>query len=305
MKDDEILKFPIEKLPNIEFKTDEPLSKYTFTKTGGNADVLAFPKTREELVEIVNTARSNNIDVTIVGNASNLIIKDGGIRGIVIILPNFKKIRVDGNKVTAEAGATIIDTTIAAQKASLTGIEFAAGIPGSVGGAVFMNAGAYGGEIKDAFESAEVLLPDGKIVTLNHDDMNFSYRHSTVQDDGGIVISATFALQPGDGAKIQAEMDRLNKLRRDKQPLEYPSCGSVFKRPTGHFTGPLIIKAGLQGHIVGGAQVSMKHAGFIVNINHATATDYMNLIHLIQRTIKEQFDIDLETEVRIIGEDVK
>jgi len=168
-----------------------------------------------------------------------------------------------------------------------------------------MNAGAYGGEIKDAFESAEVLLPDGKIVTLNHDDMNFSYRHSTVQDDGGIVISATFALQPGDGAKIQAEMDRLNKLRRDKQPLEYPSCGSVFKRPTGHFTGPLIIKAGLQGHIVGGAQVSMKHAGFIVNINHATATDYMNLIHLIQRTIKEQFDIDLETEVRIIGEDVK
>jgi len=299
------LKFPIEKLPNIEFKTDEPLSKYTFTKTGGNADVLAFPKTREELVEIVNTARSNNIDVTIVGNASNLIIKDGGIRGIVIILPNFKKIRVDGNKVTAEAGATIIDTTIAAQKASLTGIEFAAGIPGSVGGAVFMNAGAYGGEIKDAFESAEVLLPDGKIVTLNHDDMNFSYRHSTVQDDGGIVISATFALQPGDGAKIQAEMDRLNKLRRDKQPLEYPSCGSVFKRPTGHFTGPLIIKAGLQGHIVGGAQVSMKHAGFIVNINHATATDYMNLIHLVQRTIKEQFDIDLETEVRIIGEDVK
>jgi len=299
------LNFPIEKLPNIEFKTNEPLSKYTFTKTGGNADTLAFPKTREELVEIVNTARENDIAITIIGNASNLIIKDGGIRGIVIILPNFKNIEVNGDKVTAEAGATIIDTTIAAQKSSLTGLEFAAGIPGSVGGAVFMNAGAYGGEIKDAFESAEVLLPDGKIVTLTHDDMNFSYRHSLVQENGGIVISATFALKQGDGDKIQAEMDRLNELRRSKQPLEYPSCGSVFKRPTGHFTGPLIIKAGLQGRIIGGAQVSMKHAGFIVNLGGATATDYMNLIHLIQRAIKYQFDIDLHTEVRIIGEDGK
>ncbi|APX72376.1 UDP-N-acetylmuramate dehydrogenase [Companilactobacillus allii] len=299
------MKFPVEKLPNIEFKVDEPLSKYTFTKTGGNADVLAFPKTRVELVEIVNTAREDDIDITIIGNASNLIIKDGGIRGIVIILPNFKKIEVHGDKVTAEAGATIIDTTIAAQKASLTGIEFAAGIPGSVGGAVFMNAGAYGGEIKDVFDSAEVLLPNGNIVTLNHDDMEFSYRHSLVQNNDGIVISATFLLESGDKEKIQAEMDRLNELRRSKQPLEYPSCGSVFKRPTGHFTGPLIIKAGLQGHIIGGAQVSMKHAGFIVNINHATATDYMDLIHLIQRTINDKFDIKLQTEVRIIGEDTK
>ncbi|WP_334330285.1 UDP-N-acetylmuramate dehydrogenase [Companilactobacillus sp. HBUAS59699] len=299
------MNFPIEKLPNIEFKTDEPLSKYTFTKTGGNADTLAFPKNRKELVEIVNTARENDIAITIIGNASNLIIKDGGIRGVVIILPNFKKIEVNGNKVTAEAGATIINTTIAAQKASLTGMEFAAGIPGSVGGAVFMNAGAYGGEIKDVFESAEVLLPDGKIVTLTHDDMKFSYRHSLVQENGAIVISATFSLKPGDGEKIQAEMDRLNALRRSKQPLEYPSCGSVFKRPTGHFTGPLIIKAGLQGRIIGGAQVSMKHAGFIVNLGGATATDYMNLIHLIQKAIKYQFGIDLHTEVRIIGEEVK
>lgn len=299
------MNFPIEKLPNIEFKTNEPLSKYTFTKTGGNADTLAFPKNREELVEIVNTARENDIAITIIGNASNLIIKDGGIRGIVIILPNFKKIEVNGNKVTAEAGATIINTTVAAQKASLTGMEFAAGIPGSIGGAVFMNAGAYGGEVKDVFDSAEVLLPDGKIVTLTHDDMNFSYRHSLVQDNGAIVISATFSLKPGDGEKIQAEMDRLNALRRSKQPLEYPSCGSVFKRPTGHFTGPLIIKAGLQGRIIGGAQVSMKHAGFIVNLGGATATDYMNLIHLIQKAIKYQFGIDLHTEVRIIGEDAK
>ncbi|GEO78504.1 UDP-N-acetylenolpyruvoylglucosamine reductase [Companilactobacillus mindensis DSM 14500] len=299
------MKFPVEKLPNIEFKLNEPLSKYTFTKTGGPADVLAFPKTREELVEIVDTARVNKVPITIIGNASNLIIKDGGIRGIVIILPNFHKIEVSETKVTAEAGATIINTTIAAQKAGLTGLEFAAGIPGSVGGAVFMNAGAYGGEIKDVFESAEVLLPDGHITTLTHEDMKFGYRHSTVQDDGGIVISATFALKRGNKATIQEEMDRLNELRRSKQPLEYPSCGSVFKRPKGHFTGPLIIKAGLQGHMVGGAQVSMKHAGFIVNIKHATATDYLNLIHLIQKTVKEKFDVELHTEVRIIGEDKK
>ncbi|TGD21244.1 UDP-N-acetylmuramate dehydrogenase [Companilactobacillus suantsaicola] len=299
------MNFPVEKLPNIEFKLNEPLSKYTFTKTGGNADVLAFPKNREELVEIVDMARANKVEITVIGNASNLIIKDGGIRGIVIILPNFKQITVSDTKVTAEAGATIINTTIAAQKAGLTGIEFAAGIPGSVGGAVFMNAGAYGGEIKDVFESAEVLLPDGHITTLTHEDMKFSYRHSLVQDDGGIVISATFALKRGNKETIQEEMDRLNNLRRSKQPLEYPSCGSVFKRPKGHFTGPLIIKAGLQGKMVGGAQVSMKHAGFIVNIKHATATDYLNLIHLIQKTVKEKFDVELQTEVRIIGEDKK
>jgi len=300
-----MLNFPVEKLPNIEFKLNESLSKYTFTKTGGPADVLAFPKTREELVAIVDMARVNKIPVTVIGNASNLIIKDGGIRGIVIILPNFHKIEVSETTVTAEAVATIINTTIAAQNAGLTGIEFAAGIPGSVGGAVFMNAGAYGGEVKDVFESAEVLLPDGHITTLSAEDMNFSYRHSTVQDDGGIVISATFALKRGNKDAIQEEMDRVNELRRSKQPLEYPSCGSVFKRPKGHFTGPLIIKAGLQGKMVGGAQVSMKHAGFIVNIKHATATDYLNLIHLIQKTIKEKFDVALHTEVRIIGEEKK
>jgi len=300
-----MLNFPVEKLPNIEFKLNEPLSKYTFTKTGGPADVLAFPKTRDELVEIVDTARVNKVAITVIGNASNLIIKDGGIRGIVIILPNFHEIRVSETSVTAEAGATIINTTIAAQKAGLTGIEFAAGIPGSVGGAVFMNAGAYGGEITDVFESAEVLMPDGRITTLTHEDMQFGYRHSIVQENGGIVISATFALKRGNKDAIQEEMDRLNDLRRSKQPLEYPSCGSVFKRPKGHFTGPLIIKAGLQGKIIGGAQDSMKHAGFIVNIKHATATDYLNLIHLIQKTVKEKFDVELKTEVRIIGEDKK
>ncbi|WP_300562658.1 UDP-N-acetylmuramate dehydrogenase [Companilactobacillus sp.] len=297
------MNFPINELPNIEFKLNEPLSKYTFTKTGGNADTLAFPKTRQELVDIVNVARDNDVKITVIGNASNLIIKDGGIRGVVIILPNFNQIKIDGQKVIAEAGATIIDTTIAAQAAGLTGMEFAAGIPGSIGGAVFMNAGAYGGEVRDVFESADVLMPNGEIKTFDHDDMEFDYRKSLIQSNGGIVVSATFALKEGNKEDIQAEMDRLNALRRSKQPLEYPSCGSVFQRPVGHFTGPLIIKAGLQGKIIGGAQVSMKHAGFIVNINHATATDYMDLIHLIQKTVKEKFDVELHTEVRIIGED--
>ncbi|MGR3741417.1 UDP-N-acetylmuramate dehydrogenase [Companilactobacillus sp. DQM5] len=291
-------------ISKIKILKNEPLSKYTFTETGGPADSLAFPKNREELISLVDYCHDENISITVIGNASNLIIKDGGIRGMVIILPEFKNIEVEGQNITAEAGATIIETTKVASKFSLSGLEFAAGIPGSVGGAVFMNAGAYGGEISECLESAEILMPNGKIVIFSNNDMNFSYRMSAVQSNGGIVISATFALTPGKHDVIQAKMDELNELRRSKQPLEYPSCGSVFKRPKGHFTGPLIIKAGLQGHWVGGAQVSEKHAGFIVNRNHtATATDYLELIKLIQKTIKEKFDVDLETEVRIIGED--
>lgn len=291
-------------ISQIQILKNESLSKYTFTETGGPADYLAFPKNREELIALVEYCHEMKVPITVIGNASNLIIKDGGIRGMVIILPEFKTIKVNGNKIIAEAGATIIETTKVASKNSLSGLEFAAGIPGSVGGAVFMNAGAYGGEISECLESAEILLPSGNIEIFSNKDMNFSYRMSEVQKNSGIVISATFALNAGKHEEIQAKMDELNELRRSKQPLEYPSCGSVFKRPEGYFTGPLIIKAGLQGHWVGGAQVSEKHAGFIVNKNHeASATDYINLIKLIQKTIKEKFDIELETEVRIIGED--
>ncbi|GKQ43006.1 UDP-N-acetylenolpyruvoylglucosamine reductase [Companilactobacillus sp. RD055328] len=291
-------------ISSIKILKNEPLSKYTFTETGGPADMLGFPENRSELINLVNYCHAKNLSITIIGNASNLIIKDGGIRDMVIILPKFNKIEVSKNTVIAEAGATIIDTTKVASENSLSGLEFAAGIPGSVGGAVFMNAGAYGGEVSECLQSAEVLMPSGEIVTFSNKDMNFSYRMSAIQSNGGIVISATFDLKPGDHNEIQAKMDELNEIRRAKQPLEYPSCGSVFKRPTGHFTGPLIIDAGLQGHWVGGAQVSEKHAGFIVNRNHtATATDYLELIKLIQKTIKEKFDVELETEVRIIGED--
>ena len=287
----------------IKIKTNEPLSRYTYTKTGGPADYLAFPTTRQELKDLLVRARKQKMPVTTLGNSSNLIIKDGGIRGLVIMLPQFNKIEVKQQQITAEAGAAIIAVTKAASKASLTGLEFAAGIPGSVGGAIFMNAGAYGGEIANVVSSIDEILPDGREVQISGSDLHFGYRHSVVQENHGIVVAATFNLQAGQQPQIQNKMDELNALRRSKQPLEYPSCGSVFKRPKGHFTGPLIIKAGLQGKSIGGAQVSNKHAGFIINTGNATATDYLQLIQLIQKTVKEKFAVQLETEVRIIGED--
>lgn len=287
----------------IKIKTNEPLSRYTYTKTGGPADYLAFPTTRQELKDLLVRARKQKMPVTTLGNSSNLIIKDGGIRGLVIMLPEFNKIEVKQQQITAEAGAAIIAVTKAASQASLTGLEFAAGIPGSVGGAIFMNAGAYGGEIANVVSSIDEILPDGREVQISGSDLHFGYRHSIVQENHGIVVAATFNLEVGQQPQIQDKMDELNALRRSKQPLEYPSCGSVFKRPQGHFTGPLIIKAGLQGKSIGGAQVSNKHAGFIINTGNATATDYLQLIQLIQKTVKEKFAVQLETEVRIIGED--
>lgn len=288
----------------LEIKYDEPLSHYTFTKTGGPADILAFPKTEAAIQSLVVYANQHDLPLTVIGNASNLIVQDGGIRGLTIITTEMKEIEANPtrNQIVAQAGARIIDVSEMALCSSLTGLEFAAGIPGSVGGAVFMNAGAYGGEVKDVVTAYRYLDQQGNLVTLNGDERGFSYRHSAMQENGGTVISALFTLQPGDFTAIKAQMDDLNERRASKQPLEYPSCGSVFKRPEGHYVGPLIQEAGLQGKIVGGAQISMKHAGFIININHATATDYMDMIHLIQETIWTKDHIHLEPEVRIIGE---
>ena len=290
-------------LAEIRRLKNEPLSAYTFTETGGPADELAFPENIAEVQCLLAYAREQQLPVTIIGNASNLIVKDGGIRGLVIILTAMKAITVTGQSVTAEAGARLIDTTEAAYAAGLTGLEFAAGIPGSIGGAVFMNAGAYGGEVCDCLESATVVTAAGELKTYTNAQLQFRYRHSLVQDTDDVVVAATFALQPGDKQAIRAEMDEFNQRRRDKQPLEYPSCGSVFKRPTGYFVGPLIQKAGLQGRQIGGAQISEKHAGFIVNRGGATATDYLAVIHLVQQVVAEKFDVHLEPEVRIIGED--
>lgn len=262
---------------------------------------MAFPKNIDQLEKLVQVTRENNIPLTVIGNASNLIIRDGGIDGLVVILTEMNQITVNGTEVTAEAGARIIDTAFTAAKAALSGMEFAAGIPGSVGGGVFMNAGAYGGETQEVVKTVNVMTKDGEFKTYSNEEMEFSYRHSLIQENGDIVLSATFELKKGEKDKILDEMNYLNALRRYKQPLEYPSCGSVFKRPKGHFVGPMIIKAGLQGKQIGGAQDSTKHAGFIVNKGGATATDYLDLIHLIQKVIKEKYDIDLHTEVRIIG----
>lgn len=286
----------------LEMYFDQPLGLYTHTKTGGPADVVAFPTSKEQVQALVQIANDNQVPVTVIGNASNLIIRDGGIRGLVIILTKMTDVKVSQNEITACAGAAIIEVTKVAQGASLTGLEFAAGIPGSVGGAIFMNAGAYGGEIKEVATGADVLTAQGEFKHLDAEELDFGYRHSSVQDNDDIVLSATFTLQPGDPVAIQAQMDDLNARRAAKQPLELPSCGSVFKRPTGYFAGKLIHDAGLQGFQIGGAQVSTKHAGFIVNVGGATATNYMDVIRHVQETVLDKFGVVLETEVRILGE---
>ncbi|MDA9472200.1 UDP-N-acetylmuramate dehydrogenase [Enterococcus sp. 5H] len=293
----------INELNDITLLFDEPLMNFTFTKTGGPVDVLAFPKSKDEVVRLVNYCRTNEIPWLVLGNASNLIVRDGGIRGMVIMLEKMDQVSVLGDQIIVEAGAKLIDTTYVALDHDLAGFEFACGIPGSIGGAVYMNAGAYGGEIKDVFVSVDILLADGTIQTLSNADMDFSYRHSVIQEMHCVVLEARFALIKGNHSEIKAKMDELTELRVSKQPLEYPSCGSVFKRPEGHFTGKLIQDAGLQGLKWGGAQISEKHAGFIVNIDHATATDYVELIAHIQEVIQEKFAVALETEVRIIGEE--
>lgn len=289
--------------PKVKLMQNEPLSKYTNTKTGGKADFLAFPQSLGEVQSLVRYANEQNLPVTVIGNASNLIVKDGGIRGLVMILTDMAHVEVKDHTITAEAGASLIEVTKVAQRASLRGLEFAAGVPGSVGGAIFMNAGAYGGEISMVANEVTVLTPDAELKTIHRDNLDFGYRHSRVQDEGDIVITATFNLQAGDPAKIQAKMDDLNARRAAKQPLELPSCGSVFKRPTGYFAGKLIHDAGLQGYQFGGAQVSTKHAGFIVNVDHATASDYLAVIHHVQETVLAKAGVHLETEVRIIGEE--
>lgn len=297
-----MLDFLENELEGIDIRVNEPLKKYTYTKVGGPADYLAFPRNRYELSRIVAYANAHDIPWMVLGNASNIIVRDGGIRGFVIMFDKLNTVTVNGYVIEAEAGANLIETTHIAKFHSLTGFEFACGIPGSVGGAVFMNAGAYGGEISHILVSAKVLNKDGSIETIAARDMAFGYRHSAVQDSGAVVISAKFALKPGDFHLIEQEMQRLTHLRELKQPLEYPSCGSVFKRPVGHFAGQLISEAGLKGHRIGGVEVSKKHAGFMVNVADGTAQDYEDLIAYVIDKVEQTSGVRLEREVRIIGE---
>ena len=291
-----------QQFPSLIVKENEPLSNYTYTETGGPADLLFFPASVDEVKAVIHWVKKQELPLTILGNASNLIVRDGGIRGVTVILTELNNIKKNGSRLIVEAGAPIIEVSQKALEYELTGLEFACGIPGSTGGAVYMNAGAYEGEVKDVIETVTILTLDGRIIEAQNDEMEFTYRNSKLQKTDDIVLDVTFALKSGNPEKIKERMDELTFLRTSKQPLEYPSCGSVFKRPIGHFTGKLIQDAGLQGLTWGGAQISTKHAGFIVNIDKATATDYVELIHHIQEVILDQFDVQLETEVRIIGE---
>ncbi len=295
-------KSDFEKLPDLEVKFDEALAKYTYTKVGGPADFLAFPYSIQELTDLTNLAKETNTPITVLGNASNLIVRDGGIRGLVILLEKMNQVKIAGYTIEAQAGATLKEVTQIAQQNALTGFEFACGIPGSIGGAVFMNAGAYNGEISQVLASCKAIDLEGNLTTLSNTQMNWGYRHSAIRDQNLIVLSAKFELQAGDPQQIQNEMNRLNALRADKQPLEYPSCGSVFKRPAGHFAGRLIQEAGCQGLRIGGIEVSKKHAGFMVNVANGTATDYEQLIAQVIERVYEHSGILLEPEVRIIGE---
>ena len=282
---------------------DKPLKEHTYTKLGGHADYFVTPTTADEVRQVVAFAKEKDIPFMLLGNGSNLIIKDGGIRGIVMYLGKMTKMTVEDTVLRAEAGALIVAASRLALEHSLTGLEFACGIPGSVGGALFMNAGAYGGEIKDVLVSATIVDETGNIREILAEDLDLMYRTSNISRNGYIVLEAKFQLELGDYDAIKAVMDDLTYKRESKQPLEYPSCGSVFKRPPGYFAGKLIQDSNLQGFTIGGAQVSLKHAGFIVNINQATASEYIALIEHVQQVVYNNFGVKLEREVRIIGED--
>ncbi|GBG97199.1 UDP-N-acetylmuramate dehydrogenase [Lactococcus termiticola] len=291
-----------EELKNFEVKFDAPLSDYTFTKVGGQADILAFPKTVDEVAQLIKLANKSETPLTVLGNASNLIVKDSGIRGMVILLEKLDKVNYAGYSLEAQAGAKLIDVSRIALEHSLSGLEFACGIPGSIGGAVYMNAGAYDGEISHVLASCKVIDMEGNIKVLSKEDMRFGYRQSAVQNEKLIVLSAKFDLKAGDPSLIKADMDKFTELRESKQPLEYPSCGSVFKRPAGYFAGQLIQEAGCQGHRIGGVEVSTKHAGFMVNVDQGTASDYIALIDWVIEQVKAKSGVTLEPEVRIIGD---
>lgn len=286
-----------------DIKIDVPMKKYTSFKVGGNADLFITPKRYEDVKKIIDLCKSNNINYYIVGNGSNLLVKDGGLRGVVIKLSKLNNITVNGEKITAQGGASLGAVSLKSRDESLTGLEFACGIPGTIGGAVAMNAGAYNGEIVDIIDNVLVMDNNGQIFTLRRDELELGYRTSAILKHNYIVLEANFKLQKGEHDKIAGRISDLMKRRREKQPLEYPSAGSTFKRPDGHFAAKLIQDSGLKGTQMGGAQVSDKHSGFIINKENATAKDILDLIHFVQKTVKDKFDVELEPEVRIWGED--
>ena len=281
----------------------EPMASHTTFRIGGPADYFVMPETTEELAAVMKLCKEEETAYFILGNGSNLLVGDQGFRGVVIQLyKNFDGIEIEGSKITARAGAMLIRVAKEAGKAGLTGLEFASGIPGTVGGAMVMNAGAYGGEMKDVVTEVTVLTKDGEVKKLTNEEMNFRYRGSVVEDEGYIVLESVLELQPGNVDEIKAKMDELALQRRTKQPIEFPSAGSTFKRPEGYFAGKLIQDAGLRGYTVGGAQVSEKHCGFVINRGGATAADVMQLISDVAAKIQAEFGVAMEPEVKRIGE---
>ncbi len=280
----------------------EVMGGHTSFQVGGKADLFVQPKTKEEIRDAIRLARQEQIPFFIMGNGSNLLISDEGYRGMILqIGKNFQNIVTKGDCLFIEAGALLSRVAREALAHDLAGFEFAAGIPGSFGGAVAMNAGAYGGEIKDVLVSAEVLTPEGEFLTLTAGELDLSYRHSCIFEKGYIVLSAVIRLTKGDPEEIRSRIKELAQARKDKQPLEYPSAGSTFKRPEGYFAGKLIEDAGLKGYTVGGAQVSEKHSGFVINKGGATAEEILFLIKQVQKKVKEQFGVTMEPEVRFVG----
>lgn len=287
----------------IPYLTDAPMRDYTTFRAGGPADLLVSPKSAEQIRTVLQMCRQLEVPVTLLGNGSNVLVRDGGIRGAVLCLGSeFSQIQIEGRMVVAQAGAKLAAVVSAALNAGLVGMEFAGGIPGSVGGGIYMNAGAYGGELSQVLHSALVLTADLEIVQMPSEALSLSYRHSALMENGALVLEGRFCLEPGDTAAAREYLRELAARRREKQPLDLPSAGSTFKRPAGHYAGALIESAGLKGFSIGGAQVSEKHAGFVVN-RGGSAADILALIRHVQECVSAQSGIWLEPEVLILGED--
>ncbi len=287
-----------------DIRYNEPLKNHTSFKVGGPADVMVIPTSEEELVKAVEICRDNGLKYFIMGNGSNLLIKDTGIRGVVIkINEGFDDVVVVDTKITAQAGALLTAVSKIALRESLEGMEFASGIPGTIGGAITMNAGAYGGEMKDIVSSVRVLTKDNQILDLTNEEMNFTYRNSKVKDLELIVISVEIDLQHGEYDTIDEKIKDLTFQRTSKQPLELPSGGSTFKRPEGYFAGKLIDDAGLRGLRHGDAQVSDKHCGFVVNRGETSYKEIMELVGVIKKTVMDRFGVELEMEIKRVGDD--
>ena len=281
---------------------NEPMKKHTTFKIGGNADILILPYTLEQIIECIQICEQNNIEYYVIGNGSNLLVSDKGFRGVIIkLFKNFNKIDLDKNIIKVQSGATLSAIAKKAYDNSLKGFEFASGIPGTIGGGVCMNAGAYGGELKDVIKQVTV-LEDNKVTILNNKECEFEYRNSKILKNKLIVLDVSIELEQGNKDEILAKMKENNKIRNEKQPVEYPSAGSTFKRPPNNFAGKLIMEAGLAGKTIGGACISKKHCGFIINNGNATCKDVLELADFACKQVKDKFNINLEKEIRVIGE---